>query len=96
MKVREAYAAVFPAGDVLHEGPSFAYVVREIEATGIFQLLTQPCPKARFAPPEVKLVVSEHRCPFRDRFRQEAEVGLPRCFFRSLSLALSLFLSVSL
>ena len=64
MKVREAYAAVFPAGDVLHEGPSFAYVVREIEATGIFQLLTQPCPKARFAPPEVKLVVSEHRCPF--------------------------------
>ena len=46
------------------EGPSFAYVVREIEATGIFQLLTQPCPIARFAPPEVKLVVSEHRCPF--------------------------------
>ena len=28
--VREAYAAVFPAPDVLHEGPTFAYVVREL------------------------------------------------------------------
>ena len=37
-------------------------------------LPAQPCPIARFAPPEVKLVVSERRCPFRDRFRQEAEV----------------------
>ena len=63
--VNAAFAGLMgPAGDVLHEGPSFAYVVREIEATGIFQLLTQPCPIARFAPPEVKLVVSEHRCPF--------------------------------
>ena len=28
--VREAYAAVFPAPDVLHGGPTFAYVVREL------------------------------------------------------------------
>ena len=28
--VCEAYAAVFPAPDVPHEGPTFAYVVREL------------------------------------------------------------------
>ena len=40
--VREAYAAVFPAPDVLHGGPTFAYVVRELHQNHPLRHLREP------------------------------------------------------